>query len=603
MSTTNDPTLLTDGFNILRKGMNSGVAPDFLGREALSLAVNAAFRGGKIHPRPGITRRPLKFDSGETREAFEGGYFQGAHPYVWSQGDAADCAYLVVSISGRIFRIDLTNFDCFDMITPGIGINPPHYRQAWFEQAEMFLIIQDGQSVPFIWDGATLKRSNVIQGQVPVGTIMRYALGRLTVVLPDGRAFVAGNIVGSEEGKGTLQYQFRDSLLWFTENDLLASGGVFAARERVTALHEIQVIDKTVNQDPLFIFSRKGGALANYPKVRELWDTTQSPIVVGGLRSTGPAGHNSILGIHSDIWYRAADATIRSLKMSQRDFQSWGDTPMSKEVSRVLKHDQIDLLKHGSAVYFDNRLIVTCSPRYEPRGVVHYGLISLDFDEPSSLERDGVPAYDGLWTGLRVLQIMTADVRDVERCFALGVDPEGKIGLWELSKADRFDNLTTSRQRIPVTLETPRYIGGGKHRQLKRLVGGEMFPTDIVGDVDFLIEYRADADPVWRTWYGWKECAEQKCLSPCELPNTPQYRGRIPFPSPVNSVRNSQIERPTTDGYSMQARIKMTGSCQIDQFTIDMRPAQEQAMDRCRGDEPCKTLQSCDGPLFDYRID
>ena len=320
VSTTDDKSVLIDGFNVLSKGVNSGVTPDRLPREALAFSINGTMRKGKVHPRPGIDRRPLRFDPGnpdepgyvpdKVKNAFENGYFQGMGVHIWARADSEDATHLLVSISGHIFRIDLASFDCTDVSNQIIDAsgnpkpepNPSNRRQAWFEQMEMFTVIQDGQSAPLIYDGARLKRSDVIKGQVPVGTLMKYALGRLTVVLPDGRAFAAGNIVGSEEGNGTIQYNFRDSVLWFTENNLLASGGVFAARDRITALHEIQIIDKTVNQDPLFIFNRRGGNLANYPRVREEWFTTQMPIVVGGLRSVGPAGPCSTIAINSDLW-------------------------------------------------------------------------------------------------------------------------------------------------------------------------------------------------------------------------------------------------------------------------------------------------------------
>jgi len=68
VSTTDDKSVLIDGFNVLSKGVNSGVTPDRLPREALAFSINGTMRKGKVHPRPGIDRRPLRFDPGNPDE-------------------------------------------------------------------------------------------------------------------------------------------------------------------------------------------------------------------------------------------------------------------------------------------------------------------------------------------------------------------------------------------------------------------------------------------------------------------------------------------------------------------------------------------------------
>ena len=561
-------------------------------------------RGGKPRNRPGICRRPLTFDNNTVRDAFVAGLWQGGGTYEWANYNAC----LLASVSGRIYHVDPSGYHVSDITLPN-DQNPANITRAYFEQGEMFTFIQDGQSQPLIFGGATLRRADRRKGEIPTGTIMKYAMGRMIVVLPDQHSFVAGNIVGSPTGGGSANYNFRDSIIFFTENDLILGGGVFSGVEEITDFQEISAIDRQINLDPLFIFTKTGGNLADLPRVREAWAIMQDPLIVGGLRGEGPIGHLSTITANSDIWYRAVDGTIRSIKMAVRDFQGWGDTPMSQEVHYILKHDTPSLLPFGSGVYFDNRLLMTCSPRKVPdHGIAHEGLIAMDFHEVSSLERRGYPAYDGLWTGVRILQIMTLRVDNAKRCFAFGLDEDDQIGLWEYTKADPFDNFgSPNPQRIPWVLEYPRYNWGeyeARHKRLKRLVGGAVFPSGLVGTVNFTVRYRADNDPIYRQHYTWSDCAEAQCpANACDamVPNVPQYRGRVTLPLPA-IIENTQTQYPSNVGYSFQPRLEVTGPAMIESFKFDATD-QPEILFKCAPTERCETLQACNEAVFGHQVE
>ena len=248
-----DPKLMHDGSIWITRGINSGSSADSIPRNQLSFAVNSSLRGDKPSQRPGQKKVALTFESEATQAAFEDGRFQGAGTHIWRSFDQTDKSYLLASISGRIFKIDCQTWDVQDITLAG-DANPTDRPTAWFEQGEMFTFIQDGQSNCLIFDGASLRRSNPTQGEIPTGSLMRYALGRMTVVLPDGRSFLAGNLVGSTES-GTVAYNFRDSIISFTENDYLIGGGVFSAPKRITALAEVATLDTTLAQGPLQVFT------------------------------------------------------------------------------------------------------------------------------------------------------------------------------------------------------------------------------------------------------------------------------------------------------------------------------------------------------------
>ena len=615
-----DPKLMHDGSIWITRGINSGSSPDSLPRNQLSFAVNASLRGDKPSQRPGQKRVPLVFESGAVQTAFESGRYQGSGTYIWRAFDQTDKSFLLVSVSGRIYKVDCQTWDVSD-ITLANDPNPNDRPNAWFEQGEMFMFIQDGQSNCLIFDGASLRRALPTQGEIPTGTLMRYALGRMTVVLPDGRSFLAGNLVGSTDS-GTVAYNFRDSIISFNENDYLIGGGVFAAPRRITAMAELATLDTTLAQGPLQVFTSSGAYSVNYPFDRLEWLTTTYPLVTGSLVSHGALGAYSTVNVNNDLWFRSSDG-LRSLRVARRDFQGWGDTPLSHEIERILTYDTQDLLSYGSGILFDNRLIMTVSPRFVAnRGVIHKGLITLDFDEASSIARDGIPAYEGLWTGLNTLMLHTIEIANEERAFAFVIDGDDKLALYELTRNDPADNYAVDgleEQRIPWMIETARFNWGEnllQQRRLKKLVGGDISVSQMSGNVNFNVRYRADSYPLWSDWAAWSECAEKACVplfsnnSPyCDAPNQPQAREPMRLPDPPDvceqySGTNSGKGNPkyTRWGFGFQLRIEVTGTARLESIRVTAIDQPEPRYDACRSTEPCLSLQGCNEAIFGYAL-
>lgn len=603
----NSSKSIYEGFSYISRGIDSGTQPVLVPRDTLAFAVNTSFRNGSPKQRPGIKRRELQFASDEVQEAFESGFWQGAGTYVYRANDTGDKSWILCSISGRIYGIDAFSLEVTDL-TIASDPNPSFPPQVWFEQGEMFTFIQDGTSRPLIFNGASLRRSQIEQGEIPVGTIMCYALGRMTVVLPDRRSFVAGNLVGSTEG-GTPGYNFRDSIISFTENNYLNGGGVFSVPQRINAVQELATIDTTLNQGPIQLFTSSGAYSANYPFLREEWFEITYPLVTGSLLSRGALSQNSTINVNNDIWFRAYDG-IRSFWVARRDSQSWANLPLSFEVERILRYDTRGLLEYSSATLFDNRLLMTCSPLSVPeRGVVHRGLVALDFQGASNLKQDGKPSYDGLWTGLRIFQILTIEVQGEENCFIFALDPEDKISLYQLTLRELFDNYgLTSQQRIQWSIETPSYSWGevitSVVRTQKELVGGDISISQLQGNVDFTVKWRPNKLPNWQNWMAWQECATQECASLfCETPNALQYRDPILLSKPAqNTCDPSNKINQTSIGYTFQAKISVEGPAQIDSFRIQAEPKDTPKLKIPSAKCDPRMLTYCPEELFEYQI-
>lgn len=584
------PNQIIDGQTSFEKGVDTYQSPMRVPRNQLSLLVGSSTRQDYIGTRPGWTQGALDFESDDVQFAFENGYFQGWSSYVPDFGPT----HLIFSISGRIFRVNpFQGWTVQELPLP--DANPTNRLQAWFCQAECFLVIQDGQSVPLIYDGVKLRRSDVNGSngtdpdgkprfEVPVGTTMAYSNGRLWVVSGGvgqpliETSFVAGDLVYGPTG--TAQYKNRDSVLTFTENSYLSEGFPFAVPTnmgRITAMKALANLDTSLGQGPLQVFTAQGCFSVNAPFDRTIWKALTNPIQTVSLLDQGAQSQYSTILVNGDVWYRSLDG-FRSFFIARRDFGTWGNRAMSYEVIRHLKDDDVTLLRYGSAALYDNRSILTCSPqRSSVNGVFHRGLVVLDFIPLNSILGPQSPCWDGLWTGLDVMQIGTIQSQAVDYCFASVLGPEQgdglrKIQVWQLTTGQGYDLESDGTQtRITRAFESPSLDGtpGGSSRLEQKLLEGAEFWVDKVrGTVDFTLSYRPDQYACWIPWRSWQLCSKtQRCpgdaVDGC-MPNLnlkPDYRMRMfagrPQDEVLPGIRSSRM------GYTFQYRLDVVGDCEV----------------------------------------
>lgn len=136
--------------------MNSGIDPLLLKKNQLSFATNLTVRQGFATDRPPYVKRTIAFPDVPTQEAFEEGLFQGAGYYQPDSGPQS----VFASISGRLYQI-VVNGDTFTLEEKTVSgdPNPADATQSWMWQAENYLIVNDGASLPVFFDGSTSRRS------------------------------------------------------------------------------------------------------------------------------------------------------------------------------------------------------------------------------------------------------------------------------------------------------------------------------------------------------------------------------------------------------------------------------------------------------------
>jgi hypothetical protein len=376
---------------------------------------------------------------------------------------------------------------------------------AYMVQADKYLIAQDGISKAIIYDGKMARRSNLEgdreQTEIPTGTMMAYGMGRLCVIVNE-RDVAFGDLYGSHLDKQT---DPSDSIVLFTERNFL-SGGFDAAipfqMGVATGIEFFPQLDTSTGNGQLLVFAERGASSFNMAIDRSLWQTSLFQILA--LRTTGMRGHRSVAVVNEDLWFRSDDG-FRNYRQARSEASGYAHIPVSTNVGQFLDADDGELLRFASTIYFDNRVIATCSPvpctrqeffeRPAPRGrIYHQGLAVADFDILSSFGTQVVkPAWDGHWTigagftsslpHIKIAQLVTGTFNGVTRAFAFGLleqrDEHGGIfyqnQLYELS----FDDKDDFEGAIPWEMVTRAHDFRGGQQPVTPFTENELYDGDI----------------------------------------------------------------------------------------------------------------------------
>lgn len=581
------PPMRFDGWTTAEAGMNEGAAGARLPANEVALLINGTVRGEYLRQRPGF-RRVLQVTT-------EPGFFQHGG---WLRTRSGQ-VFLVAVVGGRFFRVDPLAKYTTEFTIAG-DPNPSTLTEGWSMPggAEGYWIYQDGQTQPLIWDGAGAYRA--ARHQIKVGKAMAYVAGRIWYSLPDGLQFRAGDIVGNADSGDPIR-QFKDSILWETENTYLATAGNFsvpADTGGIKAMAATNQEDTSLGQGPLQVFCEKAAFSCNAPVEREQWQNVTYPIETRSLIGSGFSSAQSVQHINGDLFGRASDG-IRSFMVGRRDFHTWGNTAQSFEVSQTMDADQPDLLNHASAALFDKRYLLTCSPAWTDRGVYHRGLVALDTSPLSNLGRPKDPVYDGIWTGLKVLTVLRTDVG----CYLFVLADDGSIELWELTKDALFDDETVrvTWTVIPRTFFVDQDALARPLWQLKRLETGDLFYDQLAGNVHFSLSWKPDAYPCFTVWKDWEECTP--VCGPPACPPAPSFqlgfrpRMRLPTP-PDECVAGTTL--PLRNFYQLGVKLDITGPARLIGARFGAIPQGEPVYDPNCDRPECVALQCCDFDLFAY---
>lgn len=572
------PGRLSSGWFALNGGVSSGIAANLIQPNQMAWAINCACRGGWIHPRPGWTKISLNFDGDADAEAaFKNTLFQEASGYVKD----SQAGSLISSHGGRQFIANLSNTDTFgvDEITIAGDPNAANLEMAWSCQAENFWILQNNQSKPFIYDGASSFRA--LPNQIPTGKQTTYWNGRIGVA--KGRSYVFGNLVYDASGGGTAPNNYRDSILFFTENLFLAGGGAFNVPVQSGDITGFKPIPSTNpnqanGQGELIVFTTTNAFATNLPVDRLLWQNLQYPAQRVIQLTSGATSQDSIVNVNEDLFYRSLGG-ISSVAYTVRNQGQWGSRPLSNEMDRILSQDTVDYLAYARAVSFNNRVIMTSSPGISRgHGVFWRYLVPLDFFPISTMGQSSPPAWDGIWTGLNILKIVTVSHFTKERCFAYVLNEQEEIELWEMLPEQKHDFDGETKRRIEWAMES-RSMNFGDGFDLKELMSSDFFFDEVSGEVDYSVYYKPDSYGCWIPWEDWSACAKSElCDSDlatldcsAALPNyKAQYRPQQQLKQPADTFDTIPGQgKLLRTFFELQIRVESTGYSRMKQMRVN----------------------------------
>lgn len=432
-------------------------------------------------------------------------------------------------------------------ITPNSSIN----QSVWWEQAEEYMVMQDGEGRAWIYDGASARKA--ANDEVPVGTAMKYHRGRLAVAV-NGNEVAFGDICKTND---------HANLLKFTEEIGTAGERVrFRVGSNITAMVEMPSLDASLGQGPLQVITQDSFNSFDLPPARELWSTLTYPFQTVSLKNFGALGQNSVTVVNGDVFYRSTDGW-RSFIQARREFGlGWGNTPISAEMTRVLADDAPALDKFCSSVLFDNRLLCTVTPRRLDLGNCYFnGIMALDFEPISAMKRKSPPIWEGLWTGIHPYLLVTCTWEEDQHCLVFTDEPGG-IGLWEISRHEPFDG---GDGRIESWIEYPA-LRFQDSMKLKKLQSFKTWVSKIVGSVDFTLKWKVDDSACWITWATRNRCSKRAychtegCYTPQNI--EPGYKPHMGFglPPDVGEAFNGLNAR---FGYQYLFRLEWIGHARI----------------------------------------
>jgi hypothetical protein len=435
--------------------IQSTLNPNGLGRQELAWMFNCTVRGGGILQRTGF--QPLV-------KVLNSGRWQGGFIY---EPDSAN-PYLICSIYGRIYRVLLETPYTITDLSAAFGLfNPANAEEAFFCQGENYLVIQAGDyftnptpTLPLFWDGTTLRRSIGItnptpsmqpgQNELPAATCMWYHSGRIWY--GQARQVSAGDMVGGPSG--TLANHFRDSILNVTENPLCFGGDGFTIPTNsgnIRALREENNLNESVANSRLLIWTRKSVFALSVPVTRLDWinaNSSNQPLLVPVQRVNGTTSDRSVVAVNGDWFYQSPEPGIRSLITAVRQYNQWGNTPISQNEQRAMQVNDRGLMKYSGGIVFDNRMLQLLLPTLSSDGVnvIHQAILPLDFDVVSNLNTGDQassmqpPVWEGAWGGLQFLQLFEGDFGGLHRAFGVIIsDVDGSLNVWELTTSNRRD--------------------------------------------------------------------------------------------------------------------------------------------------------------------
>ena len=134
----------------------------------------------------------------------------------------------------------------------------------------------------------------------------------------------------------------------------------------------------------------------------------------------------------------------------------------------------------------------------------HRGLAILDYTTLSGAGGETSAAWDGIWTGLNTQAILKAQINRRNKCYITHYNTElNRNEVWEITKEqgpDLPENYDPEDYKFPECWVELATMDCETEFAQKRLLGLDLYISNIKGSLNSTIYYRNDGAPCWNEW-------------------------------------------------------------------------------------------------------
>ena len=450
------------------RGMNGSVDPALLPVNAVARMVNCRLEGQLPRTRYRFRELPVE---GDALEVWATSNSQGAIYHNPAKGQGAisfaqDQAQIVEASGGGKFSLSIIGSGGRSRATvrdiSGGLKHRADVHLAWLTPAEKFVILGDGISNTWIWDGAYaafestgINPADKEQARVPNGISAGvYAHGRLHVVV-DGRKIYVGNSLHRENQTEP------DDILKFTEQVYWNTGAYFvppSSMGHIISLDRLSTQNTQHGHSEVFA-SCEDGTFSVQTNVYPRSSWADQALTKHALLKTGAAGPYAVDSRDPDMVFRSRHG-IQTLRSAAATASRMGGqfAPLSNPVATFMQADHEPFLRFTSLIDWTRggRLFCTVDPHVRGRYRWNRGFIVLNWtptgDEAS--EPDGLQSWEGLWTmppafGYPV-QFVNGIFAGEDRTFVICWNPDqGRKHLVEIT-TEEGDDVGADGQHYPI---------------------------------------------------------------------------------------------------------------------------------------------------------
>lgn len=370
-------------------GMDTSRHPMDITQIQYAKSVNTIIKksSGGIGVRPAFHHCRLRFDSKQSKEIYEKGFFQGEGHF-----ESGGRTYLIAVYSGYVFKFTkqgsrryyVENVNSNDR-------NSTSYTNAWVTKIPNGCIVNNGYNYPLYVTENNQRRTNPEKGEIGIGRMGIYVQNRLFYVDQSGRQILASDFL--QPIKFTLE---DTNIFGFSCPD---------EDEQITAIGKQKSILNNAEGGNLVWSSTKDIYSADVRGSRSDWSNLGTR--VGKVTETIPgfsaASSYSFESFNTNIYFRSKQFGIVDIKQSEYQFVNLDTvSEQSIEASYFLDNDTDWMLHRCYTKACDSRLFTTVGAERTQEGHIFWNGI-LSFSPAAIYANQGtIPRrFESVFTGVR----------------------------------------------------------------------------------------------------------------------------------------------------------------------------------------------------------